>query len=117
MICKWGHLYWADLRPGFGTEPGQFRPVVVIQTQNLNVHGHPSTLILPCTSQLTEENLLRSFMPAQCAGNEVDTDVLIDQCQAIDNRRIVKELGQVPPVIMKDIKRKLALLLDLDSGD
>src|SRR6266481_4765870 len=58
-----GGLYVADLNPRRGTEPGKSRPVLVIQTDLLNAVGHASTLVLPCTSQLTGESLLRVLLP------------------------------------------------------
>jgi len=48
-----GGLYAADLNPPRGTEPGTMRPVVVVQSNLLNEVGHPSRIVLPCTTRLT----------------------------------------------------------------
>src|SRR5437868_2900735 len=79
-----GGLYVADLNPRRGTEPGKSRPVLVIQTDLLNAVGHPSTLVLPCTSRLTGESLLRVLLPKGMAGNTSDCEIMIDQARAID---------------------------------
>ncbi len=112
MSIKHGFLYLADLNPRQGTEAGKLRPVLVIQTNFLNETGHPSTWILPCTTKLTDENILRVRLPKKMAGNSEDCDVMIDQSRAIDNARFKKVLSFVPSPILKDVKDKLRLLGD-----
>jgi mRNA interferase MazF len=88
-------VYTADLNPRFGTEPGKIRPVVVIQTDSLNL-VHPSTLICPITSNVhPESDLLRVHLRKGEAGLPRSSDILVDQIRAIDNRRFVKELGEI----------------------
>ena len=108
-----GGLYAADLSPRRGTEPGKLRPVVVVQSNLLNQAGHPSTWVLPCTSNLVGENLLRVVLPRGIAGNTRECEIMVDQSRAIDNRRIRRRLGLVPRPILKELKRKLALLAEI----
>jgi mRNA interferase MazF len=107
-----GVLYAADLDPRRGTEPGKVRPVLVVQTDLLNTAGHPSTVVLPCTTRLTGESLLR-VVPKGIAGNRVECEVMVDQARAIDNRRLRKVLGRVPAVLLREVREKLRHLLDL----
>ena len=92
MRIRRGLLYLADLNPRLGTEPGKVRPVLVIQTDLLNLAGHPSTWVLPCTTRLSGGNLLRVSLPRGIAGNRGDCEIMIDQNRAIDNRRFVRAL-------------------------
>ena len=108
-----GGLYAADLNPPRGTEAGKVRPVLVAQTNLLNEVGHPSTVVLPCTSRLTGESLLRVLLPRGIAGNRVYCEVMIDQARAIDNRRLRRQLGTVPRPVLLEINEKLRRLLDL----
>jgi mRNA interferase MazF len=108
-----GRLYLADLNPRQGTEPGKARPVLVVQSDLLNEADHPSTWILPCTTRLTGENLLRVPLPRGIAGNAADCEVMIDQSRSIDNRRFRKPLGQVPRPVLNEVKLKLKLLAEL----
>jgi len=108
-----GALYLADLNPRQGTEAGKLRPVLVIQTDLLNQADHPSTWVLPCTTQLSGENLLRVSLPRGIAGNAADCEVMIDQTRAIDNRRLRRLLGEVPRPILQEVKEKLRRLGDL----
>jgi len=108
-----GSLYLADLAPRLGTEPGKVRPVVVIQTDLLNETGHPSTWILPCTTRLSGENLLRVSVPRGMAGNRAECEVMIDRSRAVDNRRFVRALKPLPRPILREVEEKLRRLGEL----
>jgi len=108
-----GTLYLADLNPRSGTEPGKTRPVLVVQSDLLNEAEHPSTWVLPCTTRLAGENLLRVSLPKGIAGNREDCEVMIDQSRAIDNRRLVRALKPLPRSILREVEEKLRLLADV----
>lgn len=83
-----GEVWLANLNPGRGTEPGKMRPVLVVQGQGLLDAGHPSTLIVPLTTRLVDDaEPLRLRVPAR-ERLDHDSDLLIDQLRAIDNRRL-----------------------------
>ena len=105
-------LYLADLSPRHGTEAGKLRPVLVIQTDLLNQADHPSTWVLPCTTRMSGENLLRVSLPRGMAGNAADCEVMIDQSRAIDNRRLQRPLGDVPKPVLQEVTEKLRRLGD-----
>ena len=113
MKARRGVLYLADLSSRAGTEPGKMRPVLVIQTDLLNEAGHPSTWVLPCTTRLTGENMLRVVLPQGIAGNRAECEVMVDQSRAIDNRRFVRPLKPLPRSILTEVGEKLRLLGDL----
>jgi mRNA interferase MazF len=113
MKARHGYLYIADLNPRFGTESGKLRPVIVIQTDLLNEIEHASTWIVPCTTQCTGESILRVPLSEGIAGNKQECEVMIDQSRSIDNKRLRKELGKIPSVILRDIKDKIKLLGEL----
>jgi mRNA interferase MazF len=93
-IRKFG-IYLADLNPRFGTEPGKIRPVVVVQTDLLN-GVHPSTIVFPITSNIQKESsILRVHLSGNESGLAKASDIMVDQIRAIDNRRLVKEIGEL----------------------
>jgi mRNA interferase MazF len=108
-----GDLYAADLNPRSGTEAGKVRPVLVIQTDLLNEADHPSTWVIPCTTQVVGDNALRVHLPKGIAGNSRDCDLMIDQSRAIDNRRLKRRLGSLPAPLLREVKAKLRQLGDL----
>lgn len=113
MRARRGVLYLAELSPRAGTEPGKVRPVLVVQTDLLDEAGHPSTWVLPCTTRLTGENLLRVVLPRSIAGNREECEVMVDQSRAIDNRRLVRALRPLPKSILAEVVEKLRRLGDL----
>ena len=106
-------LYLADLNPRLGTEAGKTRPVLVVQTDLLNEVRHPSTWVLPCTTRLAGENLLRVSVPKGMAGNRQGCEIMIDQSRAIDNRRFVRALKPLPRSVLREVEGKLRLLAEL----
>ena len=113
MRARRGVLYLADLNPRRGTEPGKVRPVLVIQTDLLNDADHPSTWVLPCTTRLTGESILRVVLPQGIAGNREECEVMVDQSRAIDNRRLVRALKLLPRSILGEVVQKLRSLGEL----
>lgn len=113
MKIRRGSLYLADLSPRRGTEPGKVRPVLVIQTDLLNEAGHPSTWILPCTTRVVGENLLRVFLPRGIAGNRQTCEVMIDQSRSVDNKRFVRALKALPRALLHEVEDKLRRLAEL----
>ena len=110
MEIRHGTLYLADLSPRQGSEAGKTRPVLVIQSDLLNQTGHPSTWVIPCTTRLTGESLIRVYLPKGIAGNDRDCEVMIDQSRAIDNRRFKLKLKSLPHAVLEECKDKLRKL-------
>jgi len=110
LEIKYGTLYLADLNPTQGSEAGKIRPVLVIQTDLLNEVNHPSTWVLPATTQLTGESLIRVFLPKGIAGNDHDCEIMIDQSRAIDNTRFKLKLKPLPDLVLDECKSKLRKL-------
>ncbi|HLH75827.1 MAG TPA: type II toxin-antitoxin system PemK/MazF family toxin [Candidatus Binataceae bacterium] len=109
-----GEVWLANLNPRRGTEAGKTRPVLIVQAQALIEAGHPSTLIIPLTTNLVDDaEPLRIRVLAQ-ASLRRDSDLLIDQLRAIDNRRLVEgPLAQLDHAIMARVAVALREVLDL----
>jgi len=105
------HLYLADLNPKFGSEPGKIRPVVVIQTDLLN-DVHPSTIICPITTNVIKKSsILRVHLSRKETNLRKDSDILVDQIRAIDNRRFIKHIGALNRVHKEALLQNLTILL------
>lgn len=95
MTTRKFHVYMADLNPRFGTEPGKIRPVVVVQTNLLN-QEHPSVIICPITTRVNHQaKILRIHLKKGEAGLKSDSDIIVDQIRAIDNKRLREQLGEI----------------------
>ena len=99
-----GTIWLANLNPGKGTEPGKTRPVLILQDQALLDAGHPSTIIIPLTTNLIDDaQPLRVRFKAQ-EQLERNSDLLIDQIRAIDNRRLTSgPIATLDPEQMKSV--------------
>jgi len=104
-------IWLANLNPSKGTEPGKTRPVVVLQTNLLN-EFHPSTIVCPITTNIQPDaELLRVHLKK--VQLHKPSDVLVDQVRAIDNRRLIKRLGQLTKDQREQLKDNLRIILDL----
>ena len=96
------------------TGTGKVRPVIVVQTDLLNKE-HPSTIICPITTNVKPEaEILRVHLKKSKFGLKEDRDVIIDQVRALDNKRLVKKVGEVDSVTAEKIRENLKIILDLD---
>ena len=114
MKAKQFEVWIADLNPTIGTEAGKIRPVVIIQTDLLN-KLHPSTIICPLTTNIRmDANILRIHLPKDSCGLEQSCDIMIDQVRTIDNKRLVRKVGNIPVELVRTIKENLKIVLDLE---
>jgi mRNA interferase MazF len=111
-----GEIWLANLNLRRGTEPGKSRPVLVVQAQALLDVGHPSTLIIPLTSNLIDEAApLRIRVPARERLRQA-SDLLIDQLRAIDNTRLLEgPLTRLDHESMRRVGQALLEVLDLSD--
>jgi mRNA interferase MazF len=90
---------------------------LVVQSQALLDAGQPSTLIIPLTTNLVEDaEPLRIRVPA--AGRlRRNSDLLIDQLRAVDNRRLIQgPMTQLPDTLMGKVGEAIREVLDLVEG-
>jgi len=114
MQVKRFEIWVADLNPQIGTEPGKTRPVLIVQTNLLNMVPHPSTIICPLTTSIQKESeILRVHIKKGTANLNESCDIMIDQLRAIDNKRLLKKLGELPENLSDKVKENLAIILDL----
>ena len=71
-------------------------------------------MVCPVTSQVDAAiNVLRVHLDRGEGGIGKGSDILIDQVRAVDNRRLLQLIGQVPSDKMSQLSVKLKVLLDL----
>ena len=115
MPMKQFEIWVADLNPQIGTDPGKTRPVLVVQTDLLNKAGHPSTVICPITTNVKQNaEILRVHLKKGTANLHKDCDIMMDQVRVIDNKRLVKKLGELPKKLAESVSENLRIILDLE---
>lgn len=114
MKIKQFEIWIADLNPRMGTETGKVRPVIIVQTDLLNKE-HPSTIVCPITTNVKPDSeILRVHLKKSKFGLKEDCDIMIDQVRAIDNKRLVKRVGEVDSDVAEKVRENLRIVLDLD---
>ena len=86
---KHGEIWIANLNPTRGTESGKCRPVLVLQNQVLLDIKHPSTIVIPLTTRLVDDAEPLRIRVKSEGQLEKNSDLLIDQIRAIDNKRFI----------------------------
>ena len=115
MKIKQFEIWIADLNPRMGTKAGKVRPVIVIQTDLLNKE-HPSTIVCPITTNVKPDSeILRVHLKKTKFGLKEDCDIMIDQVRAIDNKRLMKKVGEVDNDTADKVRENLKIVLDLDK--
>jgi mRNA interferase MazF len=114
MPVKQHEIWIADLNPQIGTEAGKTRPVLIIQTDLLNQIPHPSTVVCPVTTNVkNDSDILRVHIKKGEANVEQNCDVMMDQIRTIDNKRLIKKVGNLPENRIESVKENLMIILDL----
>ncbi|MEI6269770.1 MAG: type II toxin-antitoxin system PemK/MazF family toxin [Methylococcaceae bacterium] len=115
MGFKRGDVHLVNFNPSKGTEAGKIRPALIVQCNDLNDVGHPSTLVLPLTTQVhVNAQPLRFNLAARDALNQ-SSDIMIDQARAIDNQRITSEpLTSLSESEMAMIERYMKIILGFE---
>ncbi len=115
MTLKAGEIHWVNLDPTIGDEIKKKRPVVVLN------EGHEKYLKLAIVVPVTEAHTSWEGNPffvtlLPDAGNGLKKKSAVDcfQVRAISHKRFVGKMGEIPPSKMDDIKKSLALILDID---
>lgn len=111
-----GEIWLANLNPGRGSEPGKVRPVLILQNKALLDAGHPSTLIIPLTTNLVSDaEPLRLRVTAQ-GGLLKDYNLLVDQLRAIDNKRLIEgPLLRLDTEAMEQVYLAVTEVLGIDT--
>jgi mRNA interferase MazF len=86
---------------------------LIVQTNLLR--GHPSTIVCPITTNISpESDILRVHLKKGTANLKSESDIMIDQLRAVDNRRLTNKVGELPQDLQQKIKENIKIVLDLE---
>lgn len=112
-----GEVWLANLDPGRGAEPGETRPILIVQAQALLDVEHPSTLIVPLTTRLVDDAEPLRVRVLASGRLRQDSDLLVDQMRTIDNRRLAGgPLTRLDRDTMARVGDAIREVLDLVDG-
>lgn len=109
-----GEVWLANLNPRRGTESGKVRPVLIVQAQSLLDAGHPSTLVIPLSTRLVDDAEPLRIRILADGGLRQESDLLVDQIRAIDNRRLLRgPVTRLTSPLMRRVNEALKDVLEL----
>ena len=101
----------ADFGVPVGHEQGKIRPALVVSADNWN--GHASTVtVLPITRTAHDFPTRIELEATADSGLDVTSYARCEDIRAISERRLLRALGSVDPVVMRSVSRTLRLFLD-----
>ncbi len=116
MSYKRGGIYLANFNPSKGTEAGKIRPCIVMQSDLLNEANHPSTTVLPLTTQLIDNAEPLRYRIKLRDNLKIDSDIMLDQTRTIDNQRIKNNiLTSLSYTEMIEVEMLWQIVLGFDS--
>jgi mRNA interferase MazF len=91
------------------------RPVLIFQAQAVIDAGHPSTIIIPLTTNLIDDAEPLRIRVLQTQSLPHQSDLLIDQIRALDNRRLLGvPLARLDDELMRRVAQALREVLEVD---
>jgi len=109
-----GEIWWADFGMPFGSEPGFFRPVVILQADAFNKSKIGTVIIVPLTTNLLlAEAPGNIYLDKEESGLTKDSVAVVSQVTVIDKKRLTSVAGSLKKELMKEIEEGVKLVLGL----
>jgi len=113
-VIRRGEIWWANLPPPVGSEPGFRRPVLVVQTDPFNQSGVATVVAVVFTSNLRLADAPGNVLcRRQDTGLSSDSVANVSQLAAIDKRWLTSRVSKMPTHLLREIEDGLRLLLGL----
>ena len=109
-----GEIWWTDFGEPRGSEPGFYRPAVIISADRFNSVALNTATVVICTTNM---NLAKRpgnvLLPVRGTGLDQPSVVNVTQIVTIDRRALERFIGHVPGALMTQIDDGLRLALAL----
>jgi mRNA interferase MazF len=109
-----GEIWWAELAPPSGSEPGYRRPVLIVQSDAFNRSRIQTIVCAVISSNLhlskAPGNVL---LPASESNLPKDSVINVSQLVTLDKSMLTECAGSVPKKILKKVEEGIGLVLDL----
>lgn len=96
MVIAQGDVWWADLSEPVGSEPGFRRPVLVVQSEALNLSRIATAICVPLTSNPKWGDAPGNVvLKAKATGLPKDSVANVSQIVTIDKEMLTERAGKV----------------------
>lgn len=115
MVIAQGDIWWADFGIPHGSEPGFRRPVIIVQSDELNRSRLATVIVVPLTSQLRWANSPGNvLLPPRSSGLARPSVANPTQLVSIDRSRLIGRVGRLARSRLHDVLDGIDLVLGRD---
>lgn len=114
-IPKQGDVWWIDLEPVRGHEQGKKRPCLVVSANAFNAIPHGIAWVVPVSSSPRRHSFTVEIAPPE-GGVKVVGAILCHQMRTVSVERMDKKIGAVSSSTMREVLRKVAMVLGDDQA-
>lgn len=113
MVIHQGDIYWANLGAPFGSEPGYRRPVLVLQSDNLNDTRIATVVVCILTTNLRRAEAIGNVtLAAGEAGLPRPSIANVTQLYTLDRSRLTEYLGSLSPRKLRHVLEGVARVFE-----
>jgi len=103
-VCR-GEIWLVNFNPvKKPNEVGKIRPALILQNDELNHGGYPTTMVLPLTTELIDDTQPLRYRVNSQDKLERDSDILLAHIRSIDNTRFVEKLTSLSQEQMEEVR-------------
>jgi mRNA interferase MazF len=113
-VIRRGEIWWAELGEPRGSAPADRRPVVIVQSDELNDTRLRTTVVAVMTSNPWRAGARGNVScPARLTGLPQDSVVNVSQLATIDKSWLLEPVGFLPPRLLSAVDEGLRIALGL----
>lgn len=114
MVIHRGDIFWVDLRPPIGSQPGYRRPVLVVSSEQFNRSRIATVVAVVITSNLRLAYAPGNVtLPAETSGLDRDAVANVSQIVTLNKSDLSQKESRVDDAMMRMIEKGLELVLGL----
>jgi mRNA interferase MazF len=111
-----GEIWWADLAEPRGSEPGDRRPVLVVQDDHLTASALSTVMVVPLTTNLRRAEAIGNVaLSPRDTGLSRQSVALVCQVMTLDKTFLDAPARRLPARIMRAVDAGLRLALSLGA--
>lgn len=103
-VCR-GEIWLVNFNPvKKSNEAGKIRPALILQNDELNHGGYPTTMVLPLTTDLIDDAQPLRYRIESQDKLEQDSDILLAHIRSIDNARFIEKLTSLSEEQIQEVR-------------
>lgn len=106
IAVRRGDVVVASLDPTIGVEIKKTRPAIVLSNDSINQFSQ-LVVVVPLTKNIAHLSPSHALIPKGAARLTVASKAVTEQIKAVDQRRLVRRLGSLPPAVLAQVERAL----------